>query len=799
MTDRSAWRVMCAVLLAVCGMAIGGLCFAQEGGQTGQPAAQATPQPQQPPPQQTQQQQQQQQQPAQKKEEEKVQPTGGVVETMIVTAEKRPEDIQKIPVAISTLAGSDLATILTAGPDIRALSGRVPSLTLESSFGRAFPRFYIRGLGNTDFDLNASQPVSMVVDEVVMENPIVKGMPLFDIDRVEVLRGPQGSLFGRNTPAGVIKFDTKKPTKDFDSGFKVSYGSFNNLDINGGVGGSLSDTLTARASVLWQSEGDWVNNRWSGYTGKNPALGGYETGAARLQFEWKPSEDFTALLNVHGWHVDGTARIFRANIIEKGSNDLVPGFRQDTVYQDGKNRQVISSLGSALRLDWKLGGATLTSVTGYERINNMYSRGDIDGGFGPYPGGVTGPGFIPFSSESADGIPYLGQVTEELRLANNGAETFNWIVGAYYFNEKVDIDSFSYDSLTAGNPQNGHAIQNQKTDSYALFASGDLSLSDRWSIKGGLRYTNDKKDFSADRPQPVFQPPLTAPITRHTDDNNVSGDLSAFYHATSDVSLYGRLATGYRGPSIQGRILFAGDFDNGQNPLTNGVSVAKAETIGSFEVGMKSVLADQRLRLNLATYVYRMDNQQLTAVGGQLNVARLVNAKHTDGHGFEADVEYIPTANWFGSFGLSWNHTRINDPNLTVAPCASGCTVTDPINAAGNVEINGNSLPFAPEWIFSGVFNYQSDPLNRGYFGSLDWAYSSDKSFFLYTSKEYHSDSLEFGLRLGYGWNQGKYEVALFGRNITNAKILQGGIDFDNLTGMMNEPRVIGLEFDAKL
>ena len=112
--------------------------------------------------------------------------------------------------------------------------------------------------------------------------------------------------------------------------------------------------------------------------------------------------------------------------------------------------------------------------------------------------------------------------------------------------------------------------------------------------------------------------------------------------------------------------------------------------------------------------------------------------------------------------------------------------------------IDGNTLPFAPEWIFSGVLNFQSDPFNRGFFGSLDWAYSSDKHFLLYESEEFHSDSLEFGLRLGYGWNGGKYEVALFGRNILDAEIVQGGIDFDNLTGMTNEPRIIGVEFNAK-
>jgi iron complex outermembrane receptor protein len=787
---RSAWRIVGIAVLGVCVAAFAGPCLAQESGQAGKEGQQAQPTQGQTQPKEGEQ--------AQPKKEEPLR-TGGVIEEMIVTAEKRPEDIQKIPVAVSTLSGGDLGIILTAGPDIRAISGRVPSLTLESSFGRAFPRFYIRGLGNTDFDLNASQPVSMVVDEIVMENPIVKGMPLFDLDRIEVLRGPQGTLFGRNTPAGVIKFDTKRPSQEFESDFTTSFGSYDNVDISGGIGGALSKTLSARLSLLWQSESEWVDNKWSGYKGKNPALGGYETGAARLQFLWQPTKEFSALFNVHGWHVDGTARIFRANIIKKGTNDFVPGFRQDVVYQDGKNAQLISSLGGLLRMDYNFGPATLTSVTGYERLNNMYSRGDIDGGYGPYPDGSMGPGFIPFSSESADGIPFLGQLTEEVRLASNSGEAFNWLVGAYYFNEKVNIDSFSYDSLSPGNPQNGYATQKQTTDSYALFAALDYTLSEDWALRAGLRYTNDTKDFEADRPQPLFQPPLTHPITRHTSDNNVSWDLSANYKVNPNVNAYAKLATGYRGPSIQGRIMFAPDFSDGQDPATNGVSVAKAETITSFEVGLKSILADQRLRLNLAAYIFQMDNQQLTAVGGQYNVARLLNAKHTNGHGFEADIEYVASEYAFMSFGLSWNPTKIDDRNITVAPCGGGCTITNPINAAGNVVINGNSLPYAPEWIFSGVFNALSDPANKGYFGSLDWAYSSDKSFFLYESKEFHSDSLELGLRLGYGWNGDQYEVALFARNLLNAKILQGGIDFDNLTGMTNEPRIIGVEFRAKL
>src|SRR5687767_11203597 len=135
------------------------------------------------------------------------------LESITVTAERRSEDIKDVPNSVSAVRGEFLDVLNSSGQDVRMLAARVPSLNIESSFGRAFPRFYIRGLGNTDFDLNASQPVSLLYDDVVQENPILKGFPAFDLARVEVLRGPQGSLFGRNTPAGVVKFESNRPVR----------------------------------------------------------------------------------------------------------------------------------------------------------------------------------------------------------------------------------------------------------------------------------------------------------------------------------------------------------------------------------------------------------------------------------------------------------------------------------------------------------------------------------------------------------------------------------------------------------
>ena len=174
------------------------------------------------------------------------------LDTVEVTAQRKVENIQDVPVSISSVSAEKLDVLGSGGNDVRFLSGRVPSLNIESSYGRAFPRFYIRGLGNTDFDLNASQPVSLIYDEVVQESPLLKGFPVFDLERIEVLRGPQGTLFGRNTPAGVVKFESAKPTRELSGYAQLAYGTDNMWNFEGAVGGPLSARWSARVSALYQ-------------------------------------------------------------------------------------------------------------------------------------------------------------------------------------------------------------------------------------------------------------------------------------------------------------------------------------------------------------------------------------------------------------------------------------------------------------------------------------------------------------------------------------------------------------------
>ncbi len=713
-----------------------------------------------------------------------------ILEEIVVTAQKREETVKEVPISVTALPEATLGVLTAGGADVKFLSGRVPSLVAESSFGRAFPRFYIRGLGNTDFDLNASQPVSMIYDEVVLENPIVKGMPVFDLNRVEVLRGPQGTLFGRNTPAGAIKFESVKPSQDFEAYLRGSYGTFDTADLKGAIGGGLTDTLSARLAFTYQSRSDWVENA---HTGVDNALGGYDNLAYRLQFLWEPNDRFEALVNVHGWDVDGTARLFRANIIKPGTNQLVDDFDQETVFFDGLNQQDISAQGGVINLNYAFESGNLISVTGFETLD-MFSRGDIDGGFGASFAPPYGPGFIPFYSETSDGIPSLDQFTQEIRWVSNLPGDVQWLGGLYYFNEEFDAETYSYVSIAPGHPVEGLATQTQEATSYAFFGSVDYTVNDNWALKAGIRYTDDEKDFAAERPIPVFQSPTIAPVTASTDDSFVNWDLSATYKVSPLVNVYGRIATGSRAPSIQGRILFAADFEGGTNPASNGVSVADTEDLISGEIGVKTDLLNRRLRWNTTLYMFEIDGQQLTAVGGQFNTATLLNADKTEGYGLETDLNWRPNRSWLVTLGFSYNKTEIKDPNLTVAPCGGGCEMLDPV-VDGLAYINGNSLPHAPKTIFNGIIDY-FHPVGAGeIIASVDWAYHGDKHFFLYDSKEFHADSFELGLRLGYGWADGKYSVTAFGRNVTDEEIIQNGIDFNNLTGMTNDPTVAGVEF----
>ena len=708
-------------------------------------------------------------------------PEAGKLQTVTVTAQRITEDAKTVPISVSTISGETLDVINSSGDDIRALSGRVPSLNIESSFGRAFPRFYIRGYGNTDFHLNASQPVSLIYDDVVQENPILKGFPIFDADQVEVLAGPQGTLFGRNTPAGVVKVDSVAPGRTANGYFNASYGTFNTANLEGAYGPPLCPDWAIRVSAQAQHRNPWVTNTApKQQTGK---LEGYDDDAMRVQLLYKPTATFSALFNVHARTLDGTARVFRANIIKPGTNDLVDGFDPYQVSFDGQNKQNLNTNGASAKLRWTLGDFTLSSITGWEHVH-AFSRGDVDGGYGASYAPPYGPGFIPFASETSDAMKGHSQVSQEFRVEHADAGPLSWQAGVYLYREKYQIHSLSYDTLFGGPTTEVDATQ--VNNAWAAFASAGYQVTSAFKLRGGVRYTRDRKTLE------------TVPITdthvldgkglgAGTSDSRTNWDLSGTYSVTNDVNVYARVATGFRASSI----FPASDF----NVLTS----APPETTTSYEFGTKADLFDKRARLSADVFHYDVKNQQLSAVGGDGNGTELVSAKKATGQGVEVNLDAYLLPTLLVTVNGSYNFTKIKDPSLFVSNCAS-CVVTDPVGPKpGTALINGNPLPQAPKYVLNLTARYGIPVSNGGeYFVYTDWSYRSKVNFFLYESKEFTGKAMTIGgLRAGYDWDGGKYEVAAFARNITNQIRVTGGIDFNNRTGFINDPRTFGVQFKS--
>ena len=278
------------------------------------------------------------------------------------------------------------------------------------------------------------------------------------------------------------------------------------------------------------------------------------------------------------------------------------------------------------------------------------------------------------------------------------------------------------------------------------------------------------------------------PLADSPNDNKLSWDLSGTYALDKSTTLYARAATGFRASSVQGASAF------------NNQSVAKPENNTSVEAGIKADLFNRRARMAFSVFSYTVKDLQLTAVGGTNNANILLSAKKASGRGFELDFQSYVTDRLLATFGVGYNDTEIKDPGLAVAVCAA-CIVTDPTTTAGGNRvalINGNPLPQAPKTTANFTLKYTQPVGNGDLYAYTDWVYRSKVNFFLYESKEFTGKAMtEGGLRLGYLWGNGKYDVAAYARNITDQIRIVGGIDFNNLTGFINEPRTVGVQFKA--
>jgi iron complex outermembrane receptor protein len=518
--------------------------------------------------------------------------------------------------------------------------------------------------------------------------------------------------------------------------------------------------------------------------------------------------------------MEGTSSIFRANVFTTGSNELNQNFDRDVVYFDGgdNNPQSYDAFGATLTLDWDLGNTTLTSITSFQDADGS-SRGDIDGGVVDHTQSVSVPPGITFDPNAPailfgfpvpaltfPGTIYVGSVTEdgadtdqftqELRLASDTTGPFSWQVGAFYFDSSLEITTDSFASFGFVSVQD--TIVEHENTTWAIFGQGSYDVTDRLTLTAGVRYTDDEKDYRVvqfpqlwlDLDIPTF---IAPPI--NVSDDETSWEVSANFAATDSSAWYGRISSGFRAQTIQGR-----DVAFLETP-----TVAVPETITSYELGYKADLANNRLRLNAAVFYYTIDDMQFSIIGGTGNSQQVINANEGEATGFEADIEWLATDNLLFTFGFAFNDTEINDPGLATTPCAfnngfggSGCTPTQPTDPSDptKVLIDGMPFPRVPEssWNFSARWGTPVGTSGE-VFVFTDWIWQGESVMPLYESIEFDLDSqYEGGLKIGYRDLEDNWEIALFGRNITDEENVKGFIDFSNMTGFVNEPTIWGIE-----
>jgi iron complex outermembrane receptor protein len=632
----------------------------------------------------------------------------GTLEEIVVTAQRRVERLQDVPVAITALSGADLAErgVRQAG-DITA---SVPNMLLNSPYGpEAQPTFTLRGVTTQDYSQNQSSPIAMYVDEVYKAVGAVQALQVYDLDRVEVLRGPQGTLYGKNATGGAISFYSKNPSLTETDGYVTAgFGNYNAYSLNAAAGGPIIDNeLGVRAAVLYEKRDGWVH---SIVPGVEP-LNGVDALAARLTFLYRASDSLTATLKFAMSRSGGTpygAHALNVDPVVTGFTGTIGWFDNGAkyaVHKDIKNDNV------SLKVDWQVGEhATLTSVTGFD-YGRWYTKSD-DGGL-PVPVRLDDPNTY-YSSTN--------DFSEELRLTSHDTGAFGWLAGLYYGRESThatlqyhfDSPSYQYFALADGTLLYGFDEYNsfdQVKDSKAVFLNTTYAVAPTVTLRAGARFTKDKVTISnfyalqggwATPPvccgpngtttywtQTIGALPATytnfqtglAPqgptLGVSQDNSNTSIKVGVDWKPSDDLLAYFSFSQGYRGAAFNGQ---ATDFPAEAN-------FAAPEKLNSFEIGFKADLWNRRGEFNAAVFHYDYKNQQFldafTLPGGGGSGFHTINAPKSQVDGAEFELRAKPIDDLEIRSGLGLLHSKYVELTL---------------HAGSRVCCVGNQLIQAPDY-----------------------------------------------------------------------------------------------------
>ena len=589
----------------------------------------------------------------------------GILEEIVVTAQKREQNLQDVPIAITAFSGEAIEQLGFQEPhDIFA---QAPNVMFNDE--GTIPQFNVRGIQLHDFGDGNEPPVGFYVDEIYYGTLAGQTTGLFDVERIEILRGPQGTLYGRNTTGGLVHVMSRKPSEQLESSGSLQYGSHDQRIVEAAIGGPVSDRVRARVAFKYHQDDGWQDND---FTGTDFAV--TDTLAARMMLEIDLTDELNVLFNVHGGDIENVTQAYGmmglldpstftpCSTVAAKAGDCVNGVglpsnldprqavtEEDTLLED------IDTFGGYVRITWQLNDFELVSITGYEAVEKFFQE-DSDASTAPVTSNlkiVTG-GAVPLEIPAFTSHYTVDakQITQEVRLAGSSA-TSNWVAGFFYYDDDKDQLDFNVPRATAA-LGGTLGIDNESrlaTESWALFAQGDYDLSDQWGITAGIRYTDESKDLliSNDFQAPAF-----------IDEESLATSKTTFkaglnWRPVPNTMVYGSVSTGFKSGAFKTTFATPGQ-----------AKPAAEEELNNYEIGLKSTFLDGRVRLNAALFYSDYEDfqvQTVTTING-VPGSILSNAGDVGMAGMEIETVLAPADGLHLMLGIGWLDGEVDSDNL---------------------------------------------------------------------------------------------------------------------------------------
>lgn len=716
------------------------------------------------------------------------------VEEIIVTAQKRAEDVQSVPLSVTPITGAAIDKLHVT--DLKDLTGSVPNLQILESGGVAMvAQVTIRGIGEANNPMPyVGTETTTVIDGVVQATNLFGLATQYDIDRIEVLAGPQGTLFGANTTAGVINIVTRQPTGQFGGYGEVSYGNYNAVQVQAGVNFPIIDGILAgKISFDHDSRDGFYTNLYNGQPIDN-----VNSNTLRGYLKWTPTSNFDATLKIQWQHMEMGNTLLNTSLSYPGETFYRPGTPFGfEIYDLIQTPDLDIDKSFTLTMNWQSPIGQLTSITNYQDYKYTESL-DFSGidclcflGF-PGPDGWSDRGW---------------QASQELRDVIHPVSNLEVLVGVYALTWGDAADGLDAPVFAAGPDILTEGITHERTTDLAGFTQVYWDVTKRLRLQGGLRVAFDKvylsrANYTWDQPAGVNpllsynnligatnlgSAPGNQPSSGEHSWTNFGWKFGADYKVTDEVMLYGYYARGFKSGGFNGSVTQAvniGPYD--------------PEYVDTFEVGMKSEWLDHRLQANLAMFLNKWNNmqvEQFTFGGGMLNSV-IVNAGKATTSGVEAQFQAVP----FEGLRISGNVGYLYAKYDEFLSSENGlCPPPPAVQPAGcAVSYAGRDIPYAPHWTGSIDASYTHELFTGSLVTTLQYTYT-DPKWGNYT--EAPTERLPavrlLNANVSWGPQSGHWTIGLWGRNLTNQLYAASALDVPPLftEAVLGNPREFGAEF----